>query len=74
MSKNNCPTCGYPLVLFYSTHKKYCPDCRVEFAWELTPGQKSTLIEGLTAENQERQPPVAVVQTKEDYEEASHGE
>ena len=53
--KHICPDCGGPLVLFYSTHKKICGACKTEFDWKLTAGQKSIVVEGLTAESIEKQ-------------------
>jgi hypothetical protein len=70
-TKNSCSLCGGRLVLFHSIHEKYCPDCKATFKWELTPGQKSTVIDGVTAET------VALSQetmTSKEYEDESHGQ
>jgi hypothetical protein len=35
-----CPKCSGGLLLFWSLNKKVCSDCRTEFAWFLSEGQK----------------------------------
>lgn len=73
MSKNKCTLCGNNLVLFSSINKKYCPDCKIHFDWHLDPGQKSVLIDGVTAETVAlalENPPI----TAKEYEDETHGE
>lgn len=38
-----CPVCGGPLVSLPSMNLRVCADCRREFDWHLSPGQKPLL-------------------------------
>lgn len=42
-----CTVCNEPLVALTSLNKKYCTGCKKMYDWELAPGQKSLLIQGL---------------------------
>ena len=47
---NKCPRCGGCMTCLSSSSRKLC-SCGYEEDWNLKPGQKSVLINGLVGEN-----------------------
>lgn len=39
-TRNTCPACGGPLLLFMSLNMKCCNDCRKEYTWLLEDKEK----------------------------------
>ena len=51
----NLKDCNGTLIPLPSINKKKCSQCQTEHEWHLDPGQKSTFIEGLTYDVEQKQ-------------------